>query len=176
MKIDLATIKTGKDAELDLDFTLDFDTIDYHGDVLKATTPVTVKGKIYSVSDKLFLSCDINTNLEVTCYRCLRPFFYAFQSSINVELISDELVNEEESDTEVFLYHDNILDFEEVIKEGIITNLPMKILCDESCQGLCSRCGKNLNEGSCKCVTDDDLEDDCVDPRLAKLKELLQQD
>ena len=43
----------------------------------------------------------------------------------------------------------------------------IKILCDESCPGLCPKCGKNLNEGACGCPEKE------IDPRLSALAELL---
>lgn len=37
------------------------------------------------------------------------------------------------------------------LREAILLNLPAYPLCDESCAGLCPRCGRNLNEGPCEC-------------------------
>jgi len=28
----------------------------------------------------------------------------------------------------------------------------MKHLCKEDCKGICQHCGKNLNDGPCKCI------------------------
>jgi uncharacterized protein len=41
------------------------------------------------------------------------------------------------------------------------------VLCQEDCQGLCPTCGVNLNQTTCHCA------EDTVDPRLEKLKDLL---
>jgi len=49
----------------------------------------------------------------------------------------------------------------------VILDLPSKHLCKDDCKGICFKCGKNLNEGECDCETRE------VDPRLAKLMELL---
>jgi uncharacterized protein len=40
------------------------------------------------------------------------------------------------------------------------------VLCKEDCQGLCLKCGSNLNLIDCKC------EDEQIDPRWAALKNL----
>lgn len=48
----------------------------------------------------------------------------------------------------------------------ILVNLPMKVLCSDSCKGICNRCGKNLNHGSCGCDTTE------LDPRMAKALEV----
>jgi uncharacterized protein len=33
-------------------------------------------------------------------------------------------------------------------------DLPIQVLCDPNCRGLCSQCGANLNEGDCGCAPD----------------------
>ncbi|MBQ2745649.1 MAG: DUF177 domain-containing protein [Lachnospiraceae bacterium] len=48
----------------------------------------------------------------------------------------------------------------------ILVNLPMKVLCSESCKGICNRCGTNLNHESCGCDTTE------LDPRMAKALEV----
>ena len=62
---------------------------------------------------------------------------------------------------------DGMLDIGSLAKEDVILELPSKLLCSPDCKGLCSICGKNLNEEECGCV------DDVTDPRLAVLKDLL---
>jgi uncharacterized protein len=34
-------------------------------------------------------------------------------------------------------------------------NLPVRFLCKEDCKGVCTKCGKNLNEGECECVPEE---------------------
>ena len=65
---------------------------------------------------------------------------------------------------------DSVLDLEELARTDILLELPTKVLCSEDCKGLCSQCGKNLNEGECSC------EKKQIDPRLAILSQLLDQD
>ena len=40
------------------------------------------------------------------------------------------------------------------MREQIILMMPLKPLCDETCKGLCPRCGANLNREACTCSTD----------------------
>ncbi|MBN1297720.1 DUF177 domain-containing protein, partial [bacterium] len=63
---------------------------------------------------------------------------------------------------------DDRIDICRVIAEQIVLQIPMKTLCSDDCKGLCSRCGADLNAGTCGC------DRDSVDPRLAKLKDLLE--
>lgn len=43
------------------------------------------------------------------------------------------------------------LDLDQDIREEILLNFPMKVLCSPECKGICSSCGTNLNIESCKC-------------------------
>jgi uncharacterized protein len=54
-----------------------------------------------------------------------------------------------------------------LVCEDIVFSLPLRFLCDEECKGLCSRCGKNLNDGPCDCKKE-------IDPRMAALLQLLE--
>jgi uncharacterized protein len=44
-----------------------------------------------------------------------------------------------------------ILNLDELIRHHLITNLPIQVLCQQECRGLCPRCGANLNQGDCDC-------------------------
>jgi uncharacterized protein len=37
------------------------------------------------------------------------------------------------------------------VREELILDMPIKLLCREDCKGLCSKCGADLNEGACGC-------------------------
>jgi uncharacterized protein len=52
------------------------------------------------------------------------------------------------------------------VKEQVLLAAPVKVVCRESCKGLCPKCGKNLNEGDCGCSTV------VTDPRWDALKDL----
>ena len=57
----------------------------------------------------------------------------------------------------------------DIIRGMTGVKFPVRFLCDEDCKGLCPKCGKDLNEGECSCVTKE------VDPRLEPLRKLLEQ-
>ncbi len=44
-----------------------------------------------------------------------------------------------------------VLDITDDIRQEILLSYPMTFLCRKDCQGLCPKCGKNLNEGPCSC-------------------------
>ena len=103
------------------------------------------------------------TNLHLTCDRCAVPFQRVKSLEIN-SLVASEL--EDEENDEILLLDGDELDVGEVVTTAFILDMDTKNLCSEDCKGLCPRCGANLNLGSCQCGRE-------VDPRLAKLAELL---
>ncbi|MEG2372051.1 MAG: DUF177 domain-containing protein, partial [Hydrogenoanaerobacterium sp.] len=60
------------------------------------------------------------------------------------------------------------LDLDELALSDVILELPSKVLCKESCKGLCPICGVNLNEESCTCTQKR------IDPRLEILSKFLE--
>ena len=80
------------------------------------------------------------------------------------------LPDSEESDLDdALFYSGDSFDMDAAAEDAVVLNMDMRILCREDCKGLCPQCGKNLNEGPCGCSKP-------IDPRLEKLKALLQKD
>jgi len=179
LKYNLNDIKYESNGRKGLDFIVEMGTISYYGDEIKILTPIHVTGALYSLENNIFLTCNIATKMETTCSRCLQTFTYEYNTSINTELVQEKNikdVNDVDSDDDILIYKEDIIDLAKIIEENIIINIPMKLLCSESCKGLCLKCGKDLNTHNCNCEVDEDDEDEKLDPRLSKLKQLLDQD
>jgi len=78
------------------------------------------------------------------------------EEDAGVELIKEDL--------EFSYYEGDRIHLDEFLNEQIVLSRPMKHLCSENCKGLCTRCGANLNEGSCDC------KEEASDPRWDALK------
>jgi len=101
------------------------------------------------------------TEREV-CSRCLREIDVPVRLDIEEEFHAS---TDPESgvrmpppdDPEAFrIDSQQTLDLEEALRQGWAAAQPMRALCREDCRGLCSRCGKDLNEGSCGCPREED--------------------
>lgn len=57
----------------------------------------------------------------------------------------------EEQNDDLYHYVGDHLELAPMLREQLILASPMHPLCSEECLGLCARCGKDLNEGSCRC-------------------------
>jgi uncharacterized protein len=58
----------------------------------------------------------------------------------------------EEPNDDLYYFSGDHLELAPMLREQLILASPMHPLCSEGCLGLCARCGKDLNEGSCRCV------------------------
>lgn len=120
-----------------------------------------------------------STGIALECGRCLEGFSLSLDQEVDLfylprpaepeESDQEEEVELTDHDLVVAYYEDDALDLGEMVREQILLALPMKRVCREDCQGLCSRCGANRNSGECEC----DTAADDVDPRLQPLRELL---
>lgn len=96
------------------------------------------------------------------CSRCLD----VVQQAIDLDL--EELYAHPPSSISEFgIGADAILDLAPLLRAEVLIEKSHKILCREDCLGLCPECGANLNHETCTCNTEQ------IDPRLARLKELL---
>jgi uncharacterized protein len=71
----------------------------------------------------------------------------------------------EESELSEFIT-DMVVDVSGFARESLVLALPAQMVCSAECQGLCARCGQDLNRGDCACGQED------VDERWGPLKDL----
>jgi uncharacterized protein len=45
-----------------------------------------------------------------------------------------------------------VIDLGEILREQVFLALPLKVLCDEGCRGLCPVCGAELQDDHCSCA------------------------
>lgn len=116
---------------------------------------------------------DIGTVASMSCSRCLEAYALPLELHFDLLYTADpepatrgESRVDEESITHA-RYDGARIQLDELLQEQIYLGLPLKPLCRPDCGGLCSRCGTNLNAGTCDC-----REERAEDPRLLTLKTL----
>jgi len=85
----------------------------------------------------LLVTGSLRTPVTLRCSRCLKTFDWP--------LVVREFVVHRE------LHGEDFVDLTADIREDILLELPQRALCGEQCRGLCPLCGKDLNEGPCRC-------------------------
>ncbi len=115
-------------------------------EIHKSGNNIEVRG---SVKSRVLLTCDrclgrFHKNVETSFFYLLQP-----RKDFGAGLETDHRLSHDEVD--VYWYEDGEIRGEEIFREQIILQLPMRMLCSESCKGLCPSCGINLNEAQCSC-------------------------
>jgi uncharacterized protein len=87
--------------------------------------------------------CAVSTSLTHPVEMAMLPKVYEASASEDGE-VADE-------DVGVGVYDHDEIDMGAVIRDEVFLELPMHVVCSETCAGLCVECGKNLNEGLCGC-------------------------
>ena len=127
--------------------------------------PVKAEGTVRNTAGVLVMTGQITTRIHGICDRCASPFDRDIRFPINVVLVT-EMADEENEDEWVFPLEGDSADLEDIVRTVFVLNMDSKLLCKPDCQGLCCRCGKNLNDGPCGCQKE-------LDPRFAALRQLL---
>lgn len=114
----------------------------------------------------------VSGQMETECNRCLDPTFYQVDSSFDAYYRSAETAPEDDEvridagEAEIAFYEGEGVRLEDVLRDHILLQLPMQLICSEACKGICPHCGQNLNKGSCDCRRE------MVDERWSALKNL----
>ena len=165
MRLGLSEIMDRPGASVPFSTSVDLSDLRY-GNSFPVTEPVMAEGQVRNTAGVLVMTGSIRTTIHGTCDRCASEFHREEQFPIDVVLVT-ELANEENEDEWVFPLEGDSADLDDIVRTVFVLNLDSKLLCKEDCQGLCCRCGKNLNDGPCNCQKE-------LDPRFAALKQLLE--
>lgn len=160
MIINFSEIFSKREKRKEINCELHQGPIKFEGDVLTPLEDISIRGGIKAYEDILELNLDVHTVLEASCSRCLENFSFVVDTTVN-EKFTNKSTNEDE---DAILIEGDSIDITEVVINNIISTLPIKRLCSESCKGLCHSCGINLNKSICNC---ENVE---VDSRLEVLK------
>ncbi len=166
MIFDLSNLFDGSEEPISLDCTADLSHVDIRGEK-PFPEPVKVKGSAFSRAGMVVLSLNLSWQICLPCDRCLTPL--SLNQQADMEHIAVRSLQSQDSDSdEYILVPDAKLDMDELVCSDLLLSLPAQVLCKKDCKGLCPVCGADKNYESCSCGKE------TGDPRLAKLKELLQ--
>ncbi len=125
------------------------------GQLMKEDSPLDLEGldlldpvdydmDIYKVDGDLEVDVHVTYDIKTPCDRCLKTVEETIDSESHVVVTTDE----EEDDEANVLLVETLDEFPlaEIVFSQVITSVPIKVLCDDDCKGLCPVCGEDLNE------------------------------
>ena len=165
MLVNLTKIFQGEEKDKQLTAEFDFSGEDISWDA-KFNEPVKTEINLRKGRGETFIELNVKATAMCSCARCLKLFTREFNFSREFVVTPDILT---QSDPEIPVSSDNTLNVKQLVYQELSLEIPNVLLCREDCMGLCQYCGRPKEE-NCGC------EDKQVDPRLAILKQLLQDD
>ena len=158
MFLELESVFNNPGASVPFDYPLE----GFEG-MLPFAVPPRVSGQVKNRAGVVTLEGSADVRLDAVCDRCAVPFEYRAQAPLVHTLVLS--LNRGDSD-DLVLVEGYRFSPDDLVWEDIVFSMPPKLLCKPDCEGLCQRCGKNLNEGPCACKPESD-------PRWAILQDLL---
>ena len=131
-----------------------------------------VELRYYRAAADLFFDGRLSGQLRGVCGRCAEEFMFNLDQPFEFVLIPDPAKTGRKAeelhrdDLALSFYSGDEIDLSPLIAEQVLLALPTQPLCGESCRGLCSACGINLNGESCSCASP------TGDPRMAVFRTL----
>lgn len=119
--------------------------------------------RLSRTKEGILIQGDLHLGIDEDCNRCADPILVDIDVHLE-ELFAYPILE----DSEYGIGEDAMLDLVPLIRAEAIIADHRGDLCRPDCKGLCPECGTNWNRGTCTCA------ENAVDPRMAKLQQLLQ--
>jgi uncharacterized protein len=148
--------------------------LDYQSSEVKQVSPLEVTATAELLDGQIRVEGELETKIEMSCARCLEPVVEDVSRSFDLiysPLPKSNKPEEErlkDDDADIAFFQGEGIFLADVLKEQVLLALPMKVICQSDCRGLCPNCGANLNHEECRCETH------ATDPRMAPLARLKQ--
>lgn len=159
MEINVAQLRRMEGTSRKYVFSEQFSPLQFGQEIYPFLKPLNVELDIVNTGKSLLVIGTVSTEIEVTCSRCLKSFPYSLEFRFDDEWLPIEFA-EEDKEESAFIFEKDEFSINDRIFEHILVHIPMRFICSEDCKGLCSKCGTDLNKGSCACT------DEVTDPRL----------
>lgn len=138
----------------------------------RIASDILIQGELTKTAASTALKGKLTGTLEIDCDRCLEPQQGPVEIELDLEFVpeqnfgADASLELHEGDMKIDAILGESIDTAEIAREQILLDVPQQYFCREDCEGLCQKCGTNLNESDCGCSETE------IDPRWAALKNL----
>ncbi len=141
--LDLTDLFRSEDFTVDFDREISLEEIDLSKEF---EIPVNIKGTVKNSLGIISFKAQIKGIHKCICARCAEDIKLLIESKI------DTLITLSESKDDSVSIENGTVDLAKTAYDALSLEIPMVVLCDESCKGLCPKCGINLNNHQCNCV------------------------
>ncbi|NQT28391.1 MAG: DUF177 domain-containing protein [Candidatus Omnitrophica bacterium] len=126
-----------KDKAIEIEEEISTSSWELDSEDIVFASPIRLKCKFFRVRDEIVAETLVTTHRDVVCSRCLQQTRQIVEQSFAKNYKNSEV--------------GECLEINNDIRENILLNFPMKVLCKQDCKGVCSCCGIDLNHQECGC-------------------------
>ena len=106
-------------------------------DVLFFSKPLTFDANLERIDDTVLARVNVSGSFATICARCLESVEHPLKQEVNLDYGINRTTE--------------FIGMDEDVRQEVVINLPIRVLCKDDCKGLCLGCGANLNQEKCKC-------------------------
>ncbi len=141
----------------------------------EATCAAAVEAEVARAGSRYDVTVGVTGEIRAECHRCLAAFAMPVETRFAFVLDRGERGPapegmEEEDLVTIPAVGETRYDIFPRVREALILEIPIKLLCEEGCKGVCPKCGANLNVEECSCGSAP------ADPRWSALRKLTGRD
>lgn len=168
MQIHLSDISSSEGKVIQMSIPFEMDTISFQQGSFPVLAKEPVELTITNTGNKVLeLEVSCGLTVGIPCDRCLEEVSVEIPLRFKRKLDMKQTDEDRIHDLDESSYLTGMdLDVDQMVYLEVLMSWPLKVLCKDDCKGICSQCGKNLNDGSCNCA------DEPKDPRMAAISDI----
>jgi uncharacterized protein len=128
---------------------------------------IKVKGEMVGAEERVNVRADVTATLLSRCVRCLGAVVMPIRAEVDAVFARAE----DPDDPDLYVFEASTIELTDPVRDALLLELPIRILCKEDCKGICPVCGVDRNVVSCACQEGGEV----ANP-FAALKEFLHDD
>jgi uncharacterized protein len=147
--------------------------------------PIAGHARLMRTSEGILAHSNYHASVSLECARCLEEAIAQVEGELDEEFLPSTDVRTGlpvdfpgTADDQPLIDEHHEIDLDEILRQNILTNLPLRPLCDLACPGLCSECGERLGPQHRPHTESEQQEQTASDPAnpFARLAVLLHND
>jgi uncharacterized protein len=121
-------------------------------DELHLRGPIEGHARLLRTSEGVLAHSDYHASVRLECARCLEEAIAEVDGELDEEFLPSTDVHTGlpvevpgVPDDQAYIDEHHEIDLNEILRQNILTSLPLRPLCEAACPGLCPHCGERLD-------------------------------
>jgi uncharacterized protein len=113
--------------------------------------PIEGHARLTRTSEGILAHSDYHATVSLECARCLEEAVAEVDGDLDEEFLPSTDIRSglplevpSATDDQPLINEHHEIDLDEILRQNILTNLPLQPLCEAACPGLCNTCGERL--------------------------------